>query len=129
VTLYDQLLALAPSPVVALNRAIAQSMGEGPAAALASLDELSAEPAMKNYYLLPAVRGDFLLRLGRGAEAAACFCEALSYPCTEPERRYLLRRLNAVKTDTPMLHHRSGYSAENPARKHDQGATDICKAD
>src|SRR5262249_1855591 len=64
VELYDQLLALAPSPVVALNRAIAQSMVEGPHIALALLDELSAEPAMKTYYLLPAVRADFLRRLG-----------------------------------------------------------------
>jgi RNA polymerase sigma-70 factor (ECF subfamily) len=97
--LYDQLLALAPSPVVALNRAIAQSMVEGPQAALTSLDALSAEPAMKNYYLLPAVRADFLRRLGRGDEAAACYHEALTYPCTEPERRYLLRRIEGLKPD------------------------------
>jgi RNA polymerase sigma-70 factor (ECF subfamily) len=95
--LYDQLLALAPSPVVALNRAIAQSMVQGPQAALASLDALSAEPAMKNYYLLPAVRADFLRRLGRGDEAAACYREALAYPCTEPERRYLLQRIEGLK--------------------------------
>jgi RNA polymerase sigma-70 factor (ECF subfamily) len=93
--LYDQLLALAPSPVVALNRAIAQSMVEGPGAALAAVDELSAEDALKNYYLLPAVRADFLRRLGRSAEAAACYQEALSYPCTEPERRFLMRRIEA----------------------------------
>src|SRR5262249_51768276 len=98
--LYDQLVALAPSPVVALNRAIAQSMVQGPQAALASLDALSAEPAMKNYYLLPAVRADFLRRLGRGDEAAACYREALAYPCTEPERRYLLRRIEGLKADS-----------------------------
>jgi RNA polymerase sigma-70 factor (ECF subfamily) len=97
VELYDQLLALAPSPIVALNRAIAQSMLEGPEIALATLDELSAEPAMRNYYLLPAVRADFLRRLGRDAEAAACYQEALTYPCTEPERRYLLRRIDGLK--------------------------------
>jgi RNA polymerase sigma-70 factor (ECF subfamily) len=97
VVLYDQLLALAPSPVVALNRAVAQSMVDGPEAALASLDALNAEPAMKNYYLLPAVRADFLRRLGRGAEAAACYQEALTYPCTEPERRFLLRRLDELR--------------------------------
>jgi RNA polymerase sigma-70 factor (ECF subfamily) len=96
VELYDQLLVLAPSPVVALNRAIAQSMVDGPEVALQSLDKLSAEPAMKNYYLLPAVRADFLRRLGRSAEAAVCYREAISYPCTEPERRYLLRRLEAL---------------------------------
>jgi RNA polymerase sigma-70 factor (ECF subfamily) len=97
VVLYDQLLALAPSPVVALNRAVAQSMVDGPAAALAALDALSAEPAMKSYYLLPAVRADFLRRLGRSAEAAACYQEALTYSCTEPERRFLLRRLDGLR--------------------------------
>jgi RNA polymerase sigma-70 factor (ECF subfamily) len=96
VELYDQLLAIAPSPVAALNRAIAQSMVEGPETALASLEELSTEPAMKNYYLLPAVRADFLRRLGRGAEAATCYHEALTYPCTEPERRFLLRRIDGL---------------------------------
>jgi RNA polymerase sigma-70 factor (ECF subfamily) len=100
VELYDLLLAMAPSPVVALNRAIAQSMVEGPGAALASLGALSTEPALKNYHLLPAVRADFLRRLGRNAEAAACYQEALVHPCTEPERRFLLRRLEALTADT-----------------------------
>jgi RNA polymerase sigma-70 factor (ECF subfamily) len=97
--LYDELLALAPSPVVALNRAIALSMVEGPETALASLDELTAEPAMKNYYLLPAVRADFLRRLGRTAEAAACYQQALSGSCSEPERRFLMRRIDGSRTD------------------------------
>jgi RNA polymerase sigma-70 factor (ECF subfamily) len=96
---YDQLLALAPSPVIALNRAIAQSMVDGPEAALAALDELTTEPAMKNYYLLPAVRADFLRRLGRTAEAAACYQEALTNPCTEPERRFLLGRIDSMKVE------------------------------
>jgi RNA polymerase sigma-70 factor (ECF subfamily) len=74
-------------------------MVEGPEAALASVEELSAEPAMKNYYLLPAVRADFLRRLGRSAEAAACYQEALTYPCTEPERRFLLRRIDGLKAE------------------------------
>jgi RNA polymerase sigma-70 factor (ECF subfamily) len=98
VALYDQLLALAPSPVVALNRAIAQSMVDGPEAALVSLERLSREPALKNYHLLPAVRADFLRRLGRRAEAAACYQEALRYPCTEPERRFLLRRIEQLES-------------------------------
>jgi RNA polymerase sigma-70 factor (ECF subfamily) len=101
VSLYDQLLALAPSPVVALNRAIAQSMVEGPEKALASLDELSADPSLKNYYLLPAVRADFLRRLGRTAEAAACYQEALTHPCSEPERRFLERQLDNL--NRPLL--------------------------
>jgi RNA polymerase sigma-70 factor (ECF subfamily) len=99
VELYDQLLEMAPSPVVALNRAIAQSMVEGPETALAALDQLSGEPAMKHYYLLPAVRADFLRRLGRTAEAAACYQEALTSPCTEPERRFLMRRIDEMKSD------------------------------
>jgi RNA polymerase sigma-70 factor (ECF subfamily) len=107
VDLYDQLLAMAPSPVVALNRAIAQSMVEGPEIALASLDKLSREPSTKNYYLLPAVRADFLRRLGRNAEAAAAYQEALGYPCTEPERRFLVRRMAGLTLDTPLHPFRS----------------------
>jgi RNA polymerase sigma-70 factor (ECF subfamily) len=104
VGLYDQLLALAPSPVVALNRAVAQSMVEGPEIALASLDALSAELGLKNYYLLPAVRADFLRRLGRTAEAVVCYQEALTYPCSEPERRFLVRRIDSLQADTGLLH-------------------------
>jgi RNA polymerase sigma-70 factor (ECF subfamily) len=100
VALYDQLLALAPTPVVALNRAVAQSMVEGPQKALAALDALSAEPGLKNYYLLPAIRADFLRRLGRRAEAAACYQEALTHTCSEPERRFLLRRIDGLQTDS-----------------------------
>jgi RNA polymerase sigma-70 factor (ECF subfamily) len=98
--LYDQLLALAPSPVVALNRTIALSMVDGPEAALAALDESSEGDALKNYRLLPAVRADFLRRLGRTAQAAACYREALTYPCTEPERRFLLGRIEELKRET-----------------------------
>jgi RNA polymerase sigma-70 factor (ECF subfamily) len=72
----------------------------GPEKALASLDELSTEPGLKSYYLLPAVRADFLRRLGRTAEAAACYQEALTCPCSEPERRFLVRRIEGLKTDT-----------------------------
>lgn len=91
--LYDQLLALAPSPVVALNRAIALSMVDGPEAALRSLEMLDADPAMRNYHLLPAVRADLLRRLGRTEQAVACYRRALESPCTEPERRFLAGRL------------------------------------
>lgn len=93
VALYDQLLALAPTPVVVLNRAVTQSMVEGPESALVPLDAFSAEPSLKNYYLLPAVRADFLRRLGRTVEAVACYQEALMFPCSDPERRFLLRRI------------------------------------
>jgi predicted RNA polymerase sigma factor len=102
VELYDELLAIAASPVVALNRAIAQSMVDGPENALASLEALSAQSAMKHYHLLPAVRADLLRRLGRRAEAATSYLEALTYPCTEPERRFILRRIDELKMDTYM---------------------------
>jgi RNA polymerase sigma-70 factor (ECF subfamily) len=101
--LYDRLLGLTPTPVVALNRAVAQSMVAGPAAALASLDRLSGEPGMKHYYLLPAVRADFLRRLGRTAEAAASYLKALACPCSEPERRFLLRRIEQLQADHSTL--------------------------
>ena len=67
--LYRRLMALTPSPVVELNRAVAVSMSEGPAAGLALVDALADEPALKNYHLLPSVRGDLLERLGRRDEA------------------------------------------------------------
>jgi len=94
--LYERLLCLAPSPVVALNRAIAESMVDGPVAGLRSLEKLSAEPSMKSYYLLPAVEADLLRRLGRTSEAADCYRLALGRPCSEPERRFLLGRLQAL---------------------------------
>lgn len=94
--LYDELLARARSPVVALNRAIALSMIEGPEAALRSLEGLSTDPAMKGYYLLPAVRADLLRRLGRADEAADCYRRALDLTCTEPERNFLSRRLDGL---------------------------------
>src|SRR5262249_7630915 len=95
--LYDDLLALAPSSVVALNRAIARSMVEGPEAGLQSLEELSVEPALRGYYLMPAVRADLLRRLGPTAAAGAAYHQALSRPCSEPEQRFLLRRLQSLR--------------------------------
>jgi RNA polymerase sigma-70 factor (ECF subfamily) len=91
--LYDQLLALAPSPVASLNRAVALAMIEGPEEGMAALDAIQHNPALRGYYLLPAMRADLLLRLGRREEAAKCYREALTSPCTEPERRFLLRQL------------------------------------
>src|SRR5581483_7584027 len=66
--LYDALAALAPSPVVELNRAVAVAMAFGPAAGLELVDALTAEPSLKGYHLLPSVRGDLLARLGRPDE-------------------------------------------------------------
>jgi RNA polymerase sigma-70 factor (ECF subfamily) len=94
---YDHLLVAEPTPVAALNRAIVLSMVEGPGAGLDALEPLSAEPSLRHYYLLPAARADMLRRLGRGSEAADSYRQALEERCTEPERRFLFKRLNALK--------------------------------
>ncbi|WP_415925466.1 RNA polymerase sigma factor [Streptomyces sp. ME19-01-6] len=91
-TLYGRLMALTPSPVIELNRAVAVSMSEGPAAALPLIDALADEPALKDYHLLPSVRGDLLERLGRGAEARAEFERAATQTHNARERRLLLER-------------------------------------
>ncbi|GAB2722632.1 RNA polymerase sigma factor [Streptomyces bullii] len=91
-TLYGLLAVRSPSPVVELNRAVAVSMAEGPEPALALVDSLAAEPALRDYHLLPSVRGDLLARLGRTAEARAEFERAASLTRNAPERRLLLRR-------------------------------------
>ncbi len=95
VSLYDQLHELTKSPVVALNRAAAISLAQGPEAGLDALEKIQHEPALRNYYLLPASRADMLMRLGQTALAAAAYQEALAAPCSEPERRFLLRKLAA----------------------------------
>ncbi len=95
-TLYDRLAALTPSPVVELNRAVAVSMAEGPAAALELVDALVADPALRDYHLLPSVRGDLLERLGRRAEARAEFERAASLTRNAPERRLLRERAERV---------------------------------
>jgi RNA polymerase sigma-70 factor (ECF subfamily) len=79
--------------VVALNRVVAVAMADGPAAALPLLDELESSGLLAGYHLLPAVRADLLRRLGRTGEAAEQYARALRDAPTEPERRYLRRRL------------------------------------
>lgn len=91
-SLYGRLAALVPSPVVELNRAVAISMAEGPEAGLALVDALAGEPALKDYHLLPSVRGDLLERLGRGAQARTEFERAASLTRNERERELLLER-------------------------------------
>ncbi|MGV9456619.1 RNA polymerase sigma factor [Streptomyces sp. NPDC003635] len=91
-TLYALLAARAPSPVVELNRAVAVSMADGPAPALALVDALADEPALRDYHLLPSVRGDLLQRLGRTAEARAQFERAAALTRNERERELLERR-------------------------------------
>jgi RNA polymerase sigma-70 factor (ECF subfamily) len=94
VALYDQLLALAPTPVVALNRAVAVAERDGPEAALALVDELAA--ALEPYHLLHAVRADLLARLGRPAEAAAAYDEALARTDNAAERTFVESRRAAL---------------------------------
>jgi RNA polymerase sigma-70 factor (ECF subfamily) len=91
--LYGQLARLAPSPVVALNHAVAIGMADGPAAGLALVAALRASGALAGYHLLPATEADLLRRLGRTVEAAAAYREALDLASTDTERRYLIRRL------------------------------------
>ncbi|WP_329001942.1 sigma-70 family RNA polymerase sigma factor [Kribbella sp. NBC_00709] len=83
---------LKQTPVVALNRAVAIGMADGPAVGLRLVDDLAAGP-LAGYHLLPATRADFLRRLGRCAEAAPAYQEALQLAATEAERLYLQRRL------------------------------------
>jgi RNA polymerase sigma-70 factor, ECF subfamily len=93
--LYDQLLAINPSPVVALNRAVAVSKVSGPADALEAIAPLETNPKLQHYHLLMAVRGQLLLDLGRFAEAADALRDAMACVCTEPERRFLKQKLDA----------------------------------
>ncbi|MDN3024590.1 RNA polymerase sigma factor [Streptomyces sp. S.PB5] len=95
-TLYGLLALRAPSPVVELNRAVAVSMAEGPAAALAIVDTLAAEPALRDYHFLPSVRADLLARLGRTAEARAEFERAAGLARNGRERELLAAKLREL---------------------------------
>ena len=92
VALYDALAELAPSPVVELNRAVAISMADGPAAGLDVVEALVNEPALRGYHLLPAVRGDLLVKLGRLEEARGEFERAAFMTQNTRERKLLLDR-------------------------------------
>src|SRR6185503_7356720 len=98
VVLYDLLQQLLPSPVVALNRAVAIAMARGPRAGLAIIDELAASGELDEYHLLHAARADMLRRLGANAEAAESYELALSLATNDSERRFLERRLREVRT-------------------------------
>lgn len=91
--LYDQLHTLNPSPIVALNRAVALARVDGPAAALAALDALTDEPAVAHYYLFHATRGELLRQLHHPTQAATAYRRALECSMSEPEARFLRRRL------------------------------------
>jgi RNA polymerase sigma-70 factor (ECF subfamily) len=99
--LYDQLLELNPSPVVALNRVVAVSKVKGPEEALSELRSLMYDASLQNYYLLPAVRGRLLLEIGDLKAAGESFREAMERPCSEPEKRFLERKLALCSTTGP----------------------------
>jgi RNA polymerase sigma-70 factor, ECF subfamily len=90
--LYDQLARITPSPVVELNRAVAVAMAVGPAAGLELVDALTTEPSLRKYHLLPSVRGDLLVKLGRSGEARGEFERAASLTRNARERQLLLGR-------------------------------------
>ena len=98
VALYDALAQLAPSPVVELNRGVAVGMAYGPAAGLELIDELTSEPALEGYHLLPSVRGDLLRKLGRLDEARAEFERAAALTANERERALALERAAALSS-------------------------------
>src|SRR5438093_7339134 len=94
--LYDALAQLAPSPVVEVNRAVAYAMAFGPAAGLEIVDAVAAEPLLAGYHLLPSVRGDFLVKLGRHDEARVEFERAASLTRNTRERTLMLERAAAA---------------------------------
>jgi predicted RNA polymerase sigma factor len=96
--IYETLAEVAPSPVVELNRAVALGMAYGPQAGLDLVDQLRDVPALQCYHLLPSVRGDLLLRLGRATEAATEFSRAAELAGNEQERALSIRRAESVRS-------------------------------
>lgn len=96
--LYDKLAEAVPSPVVELNRAVALAMAYGPAVGLELADQLVDDPSLKNYHLLPIVRGDLLAKLGRFPDARAEFERAASMTKNERERALLTARSRSVNS-------------------------------
>ncbi len=100
--LYDALVRLLPTPVVRLNRAVAVGRAHGPAAGLALADELLADRMLRDYHLLPSVRGDLLAELGRSAEARVEFARAAALAKNTAERDFLLRRADELGPAEPV---------------------------
>lgn len=97
---YDELMAVAPSPIIALNRAVAVSKVEGAAAGLAAIAAIARVPELTRYYLLWSVQGQLLEDAGDAASARACYARALALPCSEPERRFLKLKTRNLKLET-----------------------------
>ena len=96
VGLYDALLALDPSPVVELNRAVAVAMRDGPAAGLALIEPILGRGELSDYLHVHSARADLYRRLGRRDEAAGAYRRALELTQQEPERRFIQRRLREL---------------------------------
>jgi RNA polymerase sigma-70 factor (ECF subfamily) len=99
VALYDQLLAVAPTDVVRLNRAVAVAELDGPAAGLAIVDALAREGRLDGFHALHVVRAELLHRLGRDDDARDAYTAALALPISEPERAHVERRRQAIAGD------------------------------
>ncbi|WP_232296291.1 RNA polymerase sigma factor [Terriglobus sp. TAA 43] len=100
VLLYDALMQINPSPIVALNRAVAVSMAQGPAAGLEALDntiKLTSDTALASYHLFPSVRGDFLMKMGRLAEAKEEIQRALTLTQNQREQELLTKKLQQIE--------------------------------
>ena len=99
VILYDALLQISPSPIVALNRAVAVGMAQGPGAGLDALDQLGKESALTGYHLLPSIRGDLRMKLGRSAEARDEIKRALAMTQNRQEQVMLRKKLDEMPTE------------------------------
>ena len=113
VALYDHLFSVMPTPVVALNRAIAIAEIEGPDAALTALDAIA--PDLDNYHLMHAARGTTLRRLGRRDAAKAAFERATELAATEADRRFLAQQIEDLAEDTALTQHTPSGSAGSPS--------------
>ena len=102
--LYDQLMEISPSPVVALNRAVVVAKVKGAPEGLEELRMLADDRSLQNYYLLPAVEASLLLQIGDKDGAARVFREALKRPCSEPEKRLLIQRLAQCELMAPCFY-------------------------
>ncbi len=94
---YDDLAVLSPSPIIALNRAIALARVQGAPAGIAELERIINTPALQRYYLLPATLGELYERNGQLDRAVACYRDALDLTNNQVERRFLLRKLESVE--------------------------------
>jgi RNA polymerase sigma-70 factor (ECF subfamily) len=97
VELYDALLQVQPSPVVALNQAVAVAMRDGPEAGLDLIDDILVNGDLADYHLAHAARADLCRRLGRWADARESYERALALTKQEPERRFLRKRLREIE--------------------------------